>query len=555
MFYRPGKDDHGLPHDPFKACVVPRAIGWISTVSGDGKANLAPYSQFTNLTFDPPYVMFSSNQTAEGLRKDTVVNAEEYKHFVWNLATYPLREAMNITAEQFPYGIDEFERAGLTKENAQLSKVPMVQQSPVKFECSYHSTVRLPGNAPIGTVDIIIGKVEVIHVSDDVLTDGLIDVRKTQPIARCGYYQYTVVRDTFEMKIPGMSEATLNGLEGNPIKRGHPDLCIPSGQNREKTAPRRRLGTRRAPSARPSATDATTPAPQVVSHQVPEHADDSNETSAPAQSLSQPTFVGQNSLPSLVNTTPCADGSPADDMRHALGLQNTWDVYPYLERPPAHDLAKEVSLLVPAHQDVLRYSQCYQNIVWPFYPHVADAQELESLICVYLDRSSARETSGKPIFSSPITQLDIARTSLMLAVLASGVHFSDQPPYHRKTLSQEYARRAFQCARLSNFLLRPNLESIQALLVLGHVLQNNGQAEASWALLGTTIRLAQSLGLHSAQHAENLPSEVKTSRYKTCEAELANLAMDNFGNIEWGWDPYDNDPFGADLSMQSFLDL
>ncbi|KAG9699700.1 hypothetical protein KCU95_g3697, partial [Aureobasidium melanogenum] len=512
MFYRPGKDDHGLPHDPFKACVVPRAIGWISTVSGDGKANLAPYSQFNNLTFDPPYVMFSSNQTAEGLRKDTVVNAEEYKHFVWNLATYPLREAMNITAEQFPYGIDEFERAGLTKEKAQLSKVPMVQQSPVKFECSYHSTVRLPGNAPMGTVDIIIGKVEAIHVSDDVLTDGMIDVRKTQPIARCGYYQYTVVRDTFEMKISGMSEATLNGLEGNPAK--------------------------------------------VVSYQVPEHADDGNETSAPAQGLSQPTFVGQNSLPSLVNTTPCADGSPADDMRHALGLQNTWDVYPYLERSPAYDLAKEVSLLVPAHQDVLRrYSQCYQNIVWHFYPHVVDAQELESLICVYLDRSSARETSGKPIFSSPITQLDIARTSLMLAVLASGVHFSDQPPYHRKTLSQEYARRAFHCARLSNFLLRPNLEIIQALLVLGHVLQNNGQAEASWALLGTTIRLAQSLGLHSAQHAEGLPSEVKTSRYKTCEAELANLAMDNFGNIEWGWDPYDNDHFGADLSMQSFLDL
>jgi hypothetical protein len=138
------------------------------------------------------------------------------------------------------------------------------------------------------------------------------------------------------------------------LQRGHPDLCIPSGQNRERIAPRRRLGTRRAPSARPSVTDATSPAPRVVSHQVPEHADDDNETSAPAKGLSQPTFVGQNSLPSLVNTTPYADGSPADDMRHALGLQNTWDVYPYLERSPVHDPAKEVSLLVPAHQDVLR---------------------------------------------------------------------------------------------------------------------------------------------------------------------------------------------------------
>lgn len=85
-----------------------------------------------------------------------------------------------------------------------------------------------------------------------------------------------------------------------------------------------------------------------------------------------------------------------------------------------------------------RYSQYYQSVVWPFYPHIPDAQELESLICVYLERSSARETSGNTIFSGSITQLEVARTSLMLAVLASGVHFSDQPPYQRKSLSQEY---------------------------------------------------------------------------------------------------------------------
>ncbi|ETS86332.1 hypothetical protein PFICI_00160 [Pestalotiopsis fici W106-1] len=201
-----------------EACVVPRAIGWISTVSKDGRANLAPYSQFTNLTFDPPYVVFSSNQTQEGNRKDTVINAEEYGHFCWNLVTWDLREAMNITAEQVPYGVDEFERASLEKEMAKLSNVPMVKQSPVKFECKYHTTIRLPGNSPTGTVDIIIGKVEAIHIADEVLTDGILDIRKTLPIARCGYYQYTVVKDTFEMKIPGNSEATLNGLEGNPKK-------------------------------------------------------------------------------------------------------------------------------------------------------------------------------------------------------------------------------------------------------------------------------------------------------------------------------------------------
>ncbi|KAJ5112030.1 hypothetical protein N7532_000075 [Penicillium argentinense] len=218
MFYEPGKTEHNLPHDPFKACVVPRPIGWISTKNGKGQANLAPYSQFNNLTFDPPYVMFSSNQTVNGTRKDTVINAEETGHFVWNLATWDLREAVNITAEQVPYGVDEFTRAGVTKEPARTMDVPMVSESPVKFECEYHSTVRLPGNPPMGTVDVVIGRVVAVHIRDEVLTDGLLDVAKTQPIARCGYYQYTVVRETFEMVIPGMSEDVLYGLEGSARK-------------------------------------------------------------------------------------------------------------------------------------------------------------------------------------------------------------------------------------------------------------------------------------------------------------------------------------------------
>ncbi|CAG7962939.1 unnamed protein product [Penicillium nalgiovense] len=215
MFYKPGVTEHNLPHDPFKACVVPRPIGWISTKNKEGQANLAPYSQFNNLTFDPPYVMFSSNQTVNGTRKDTVVNAEQTGRFVWNLATWDLREAVNISAEQVPYGVDEFERAKVTKEPATLMDVPMVRESPVKFECEYHSTVRLPGNPPMGTVDVVIGRVIAVHIKDEVLTDGILDIKKTKPIARCGYYQYTVVTETFDMVIPGMSEDVLYGLEGS----------------------------------------------------------------------------------------------------------------------------------------------------------------------------------------------------------------------------------------------------------------------------------------------------------------------------------------------------
>ncbi|KAL3457105.1 hypothetical protein BJX64DRAFT_280860 [Aspergillus heterothallicus] len=216
MFYEPGTTDHGLPFDPFKACVVPRPIGWISTKSPSGTSNLAPYSQFTNLTFDPPYVVFSANQTSTGARKDTVRNIEATGHFVWNLATYAVREAVNITAEQVPYGVDEFERAGLSKEAAKLVDVDMVKESPVKFECVYHSTLRLPGNPPMGTVDVVVARVVGVHVDEGVIDErGRIDVAKTQPIARLGYHDYTVVRETFQMVIPGNSRDVLYGLEGS----------------------------------------------------------------------------------------------------------------------------------------------------------------------------------------------------------------------------------------------------------------------------------------------------------------------------------------------------
>ncbi|KAG9564468.1 hypothetical protein KCU71_g3138, partial [Aureobasidium melanogenum] len=214
MFYETGTD-HGLPYDPFKACVVPRPIGWISTRSSSGHDNLAPYSQFTNLTFDPPYVLFSSNRTPDGKRKDTVNNAEETGFFAWNLATYALREQVNITAQQLDPGEDEFVHAKLEKEDARKIPVKLVKESPVRFECAFDRVIELPGNPPMGTVDIVIGRVLAVHIADNVLTDGKIDIKKTEPIARLGYYEYAVVRDTFEMRIPGTNKALLDGLEGS----------------------------------------------------------------------------------------------------------------------------------------------------------------------------------------------------------------------------------------------------------------------------------------------------------------------------------------------------
>lgn len=218
MFYEPEKNDHGLARPPFKSCVVPRAIGWLSTISADGVPNLAPYSQFTNLTFEPPYVLVSINQGRFENRKDTTKNIEETGEFVYNMVTYDLREAMNITACEFSSDVDEFERAGLTKAESKLVKPYRVAESPIQFECKYFQTIRLPGEGRVGTADIIIGKVVGIHIKDEfIMDDGKVDILKIKPLARLGYSDYTYVDKVFEMA-PSLADGwkdDLNlGLEG-----------------------------------------------------------------------------------------------------------------------------------------------------------------------------------------------------------------------------------------------------------------------------------------------------------------------------------------------------
>jgi len=197
--------------------VVPRPIGWITTLDLEGRINLAPYSQFNNLGYDPPYVMFSSGSVfGDGGPKDSARNALLTGEFVCNMATWELRDQINTTAQMVPSDVDEAELAGLEMVPSNIVAPPRVKASPVHLECRYHTTLTLPGNSVDNMVYVVVGEVLGVHISDDVITDeGKIDILKCRPLARMGYFDYTSVENVFEMAPDGPNiEKIRRGLEG-----------------------------------------------------------------------------------------------------------------------------------------------------------------------------------------------------------------------------------------------------------------------------------------------------------------------------------------------------
>ena len=201
MFYEIGKNDHGLRYNPLKACVVPRPIGWITSLSADGLVNLAPFSFFNLLSYDPPFVMFSAGRhETDGGTKDSAANIEATGEFVYNMATWAQKDQMNLTALIVDRNMDEMAAAKLEALPSRLVRPPRVKGSPVHFECRLHQIVRLPGRVPPANHDVVIGQVVAVHIDDAVLTGGRVDVLKIRPIARLGYKDYTSVDSMFQME-------------------------------------------------------------------------------------------------------------------------------------------------------------------------------------------------------------------------------------------------------------------------------------------------------------------------------------------------------------------
>ncbi|QSN63314.1 MULTISPECIES: flavin reductase family protein [unclassified Caballeronia] len=197
-FYDPS-EGHGLPHDPFKAIVAPRVIGWISSRTAEGGVNLAPYSFFGAFATFPYVIGFSS----EG-RKDSISNIEATGEFVWNMSTRPLAERMNRTSAPVAPEIDEFELAGLTKAPGRNVDVPHVAESPAALECRLLQVVRIHDLAgqPMNNW-LALGQVVGVHIRSEFLKDGLFDTAAARPIMRAGYRaDYAEIGEMFQMIRP-----------------------------------------------------------------------------------------------------------------------------------------------------------------------------------------------------------------------------------------------------------------------------------------------------------------------------------------------------------------
>ncbi|MFZ5791898.1 MAG: flavin reductase family protein [Pseudomonadota bacterium] len=203
MFYDARRGDHGLALDPFKALVVPRPIGWITSLSAAGVVNLAPFSFFNAVAEGPPMVMFGpGGRKADRPVKDSRANIEATGEFVCNLATWDLREQMNKTSARLPAETDEMAYAGLTPAPSRLVKPPRVAEAPVHLECRYWKTVELPTDDPEEPNAIIIGEVVGVHIADHLIREGRVNIVAAKPIARLGYAEYCVVDQAFRMRRP-----------------------------------------------------------------------------------------------------------------------------------------------------------------------------------------------------------------------------------------------------------------------------------------------------------------------------------------------------------------
>jgi len=199
VFYEPhNRDKTLLPHDPFKALIAPRPVGWVSTIGNNGEINLAPYSFFNAFSGAPPLIGFSSDG-----EKDSATFAGETREFVWNMATWDLRSHMSDTSAPLARGQNEFLHAGLDMAPSRIVRPPRVKASPAQLECKVTEIIHLKDkDGGFSANWLVLGQVVGVWIDDAYIKDGLAQITRMKPIARCGYQDYAVLDEVFQMRRP-----------------------------------------------------------------------------------------------------------------------------------------------------------------------------------------------------------------------------------------------------------------------------------------------------------------------------------------------------------------
>lgn len=207
MYFKAGNHKQaGLSYGPFKAIISPRPIGWISSCNGDGVANLAPYSFFNAISELPPMVMFVSAPDARQAPdahhhnpKDSLHNIRTTGEFGVNIVSEAQKEAMVASSAMLSPEVDEFAAAGLSKMTAHDISAPLVANAPAHLECRIYDMIELPGTDKRAGCVMVLGHVLSMHIDDEYIKDGKLDVAKYQPVARLGYKDYATITDIYEM--------------------------------------------------------------------------------------------------------------------------------------------------------------------------------------------------------------------------------------------------------------------------------------------------------------------------------------------------------------------
>ena len=206
MFYDPRLNVRPAPltHNPINALVAPRPIGWIGSLSAAGEENLAPFSYFNVFSAEPVVVAFAPNaKQSDGGPKDTLANVRAVGQFTASIVSEPLAVQMNETSRVLAHGVSEFVAAGLTAAPSTNVTPPHVGAALAVLECQVFDIIALPQKPGGRGSHLVLGEVVGIHIDDAVIVDGRIDTLALQQVARLGYFDYTVVRELFEMPRPG----------------------------------------------------------------------------------------------------------------------------------------------------------------------------------------------------------------------------------------------------------------------------------------------------------------------------------------------------------------